>query len=185
MTEQELQTIRRKWQALSASTEWRDAGDVIALLRAIDERDAIIHDLMLDGQHTAKLAVAQFIAEMSRWVVAEKDKHNTDDPADFGAAAALGCVLAQLAARSSFNGAMSVSDPLPPEQARAEAARLRDILANLTNGCGSHFCQVRAPTQTERGTHDSCRCVAKLASVYLMDWLIPSMNRLVPGTETV
>ena len=44
-----------------------------SLLKAIDERDAIIHDLQLDGRSLARMAEQRFLAEMIEWAKNRKD----------------------------------------------------------------------------------------------------------------
>lgn len=86
--------------------------DIAALLRMIDERDAIIHDMMIDGSHLARRAVEEF----SRSFL---DHVRRNWPAWESA------IVRHMATKLS---GLPAPDPLPPDQARQEAERLRKKL---------------------------------------------------------
>ena len=141
--EQQLQAIRERWRHVSAEN-WTILGDstandrvvvsvetdvptsdaeaiylapqdVAALLRMIGERDAIIHDLMIDGPALARRAVAEFAAKAIEWVNHLEDSVGVYD--------AIVWLEEQTA---NYGGA--IPDPLPPDQARQECERLRGVL---------------------------------------------------------
>ena len=68
-------------------------GDLETLIRAVEERDAIIHDLQLDGSALTRRAVEDFAAELWEWVNIERQRHQMTTDFDTGAACALAEVL--------------------------------------------------------------------------------------------
>ena len=107
-----------------------------SLLKAIDERDAIIHDLQLDGRSLARMAEQRFLAEMIEWAKNRKDaerKFTAENLWYASAESAMGEVIVYLQERSAFGPNDPNIDPLPPDQARAEAERLRKEVERLTN----------------------------------------------------
>ena len=105
-----------------------------SLLKAIDERDAIIHDLQLDGRSLARMAEQRFLAEMIEWAKNRKDderKFTAENLWYASAESAMGEVIVYLQERSAFGPNDPHIDPLPPDQARAEADRLRKEVARL------------------------------------------------------
>ena len=67
--EQQLQAIRERWSPHVIAGQWAK-DDVATLLRLIDERDAIIHDLMIDGAARDRL-----IRECERGAILAEIKH--------------------------------------------------------------------------------------------------------------
>lgn len=112
--------------------------DVERLLNAIDERDAIIHDLQLDGRSLARAAEQRLIAEMIDWAKGRLDdftarRFAADNSWYVSAESAMGELIVHLQERSAFGPNDPHIDPLPPDQARAEADRLRKEVERLTN----------------------------------------------------
>lgn len=142
--------------------------DIATLLRFIHERDAIIHDLQLDQGHLARLAVEEFIAKAIAWATKSREKYR-----HLGESVpiAMGATVVWLQEQQA---AGTAPDPLPPDQARAEAERLRlenislsmerdyyrAQIAAITQGCGSHSCRVSRPTG--QGNNGPCRCANRL-----------------------
>ena len=139
--EQELRAIRFQWR----ESRTLDTDEHIDwLFRLIDERDAIIHDLQLDGSALARRAVEEFIQEMIGHI-----KRNWPQW--------------ELTLVRYLTGKLSIAhtpDPLPPDQARQECERLRQQIDELLSGCGSHSCKVQRPHG--QGVNGPCRCVEKL-----------------------
>ena len=103
--------------------------DIATLLHMVEERDAIIHDLQLDGSALARRAVEEF----SRSFL---DHVRRDWPAWESA------IVRHMATKLS---GLPAPDPLPPDQARQEAERLRKKLRAIQeeieeweNGISSH-----------------------------------------------
>ncbi len=120
--EQKLREIRNRWDVDDFVIDDRAQSDILTLLEAIDQRDAIIHDLTLDGSALARRKVEEFAAELWDWVNAERQRHHLITDYDTGAACALGVVQSLI---DSMRSSGTAPDPLPPDQARAEAERLR------------------------------------------------------------
>ncbi len=121
--EQQLQAIRERWIELEGAYPGRVHLDIAALLRMVEERDAIIHDLTLDGSALARRAVEEFAAELLgfidqdvKWL--EKDGYHIFSHY----AAAISVVKEEIQYRCR---SLPTPDPLPPDKARAEAERLR------------------------------------------------------------
>ena len=131
--------------------------DIATLLHMVEERDAIIHDLQLDGSALARRAVEEFAAGLWDWVNAERQRHQMTNDFDTGAACALGVVQARI---DELRAAGTAPDPLPPDQVRQECERLRQQIDELLSGCGSHSCKVQRPHG--QGVNGPCRCVEKL-----------------------
>lgn len=157
--EQELREIRNRWDVDDFVIDDKGQSDILTLLEAIDQRDAIIHDLQLDGSALARRAVEEFAAGLWDWVNAERQRHRHQMTNDFdtGAACALGVVQARI---DELRAAGTAPDPLPPDQVRQECERLRQQIDELLSGCGSHSCKVQRPHG--QGVNGPCRCVEKL-----------------------
>ncbi len=179
MAEQELAAIRKRWRGISAE-DWTILGDsttndrlvvsvetdvptsdaeaiylaprdIFALIKAVEERDAIIHDLTLDASTLSRRAVEEFAAGLWDWVNIERQRHQMTTDFDTGAACALGVVQARI---DELRASGTAPDPLPPDQVRAENERLRerlraircrveDYLDTLGN-CGGRWAGVEA-----------------------------------------
>ena len=117
-TEQQLQAIRERWSPHVIAGQWAK-DDVATLLRLIDERDAIIHDLMIDGAARDRLIRecerGAILAEIKHLVRRKNRQKRRIDAFD---------VETQIiGTRGVVRGC-----PLPPDQARAECERLREKL---------------------------------------------------------
>ena len=151
--EWQLQAIRERWSGARwedwYSSDWDEQSqndgilryaptDIVALLRMISERDAIIHDLQLDGRPLARAAEQRLIAEMIDWAKGRLDdftarRFAADNSWYVSAESAMGELIVHLQERSAFGPNDPHIDPLPPDQARAEADRLRKEVERLTN----------------------------------------------------
>ena len=124
-----------------------------SLLKAIDERDAIIHDLQQDGEamhERIRQAERREVVNCLHYLLQRKRKQRK--------AVDLFDIETQIIGCRGL-----VGNPLPPDQARAEADRLRGVLADLVSGCGSHSCKVKRPAGV--GVNGPCRCVDKLVQL--------------------
>ena len=127
MTEQEFAAIRERWA-------WRDrvysevpgSDDIVALIRAVEERDAYLHDLTLDGSALSRRAVEEFAAELVEWLKGERGNtpHPDYDELHSGMRIAYGSVIRHIQETVSS----TAPDPLPPDQVRRENERLRSAL---------------------------------------------------------
>lgn len=122
MTEQEFAAIKERWrETRTLDTDQR----IDSLIRAVEERDAYLHDLTLDGSALSRRAVEEFAAGLWDWVNIERQRHQMTTDFDTGAACALGVVQARI---DELRASGTAPDPLPPDQVRAENERLRLIL---------------------------------------------------------
>jgi len=119
-TEQQLQAIRERWPPMRnvVAGQWvKD--DVSALLRMVEERDAIIHDLQLDGAARDRLIRecerGVILAEIAHFVRRKNKQKRRIDAFDI---------------ETQIIGTRGVvrECPLPPDQARQECERLREKL---------------------------------------------------------
>ena len=102
--------------------------DVTALLRMVEERDAIIHDLQLDGAALAWRAVGEFAANMMRQVEQQWLR---------GTSVETTCIALR---DWLYRYAPDMDpDPLPPDQARAECERLRAKLRKIREQIGTYL----------------------------------------------
>lgn len=127
------------------------------LLAMVEERDGLIHDLQLDGSALARRAVEEFASGLVEWIRSKAKECQANARADkywAGEIMGLNLVAVHLLDHSP------TPDPLPPDQARAEAERLRQQIDELLSGCGSHSCKVQRPHG--QGVNGPCRCVEKL-----------------------
>jgi len=100
--------------------------DVASLIRAVDERDAIIHDLTLDGSDLTRRAVEEFAAGLVESIRGEKRDLDRADYDNYNAGM---CVAYKSVIRHIQEAVSSKApDPLPPDQVRAENERLREKL---------------------------------------------------------
>lgn len=134
--EQELREIRNRWDVDDFVIDDKGQSDILTLLEAIDQRDAIIHDLQLDGSALARRAVEEFAAGLWDWVNAERQRHQMTNDFDTGAACALGVVQARI---DELRASGTAPDPLPPDQARAECERLRAKLRKIREQIGTYL----------------------------------------------
>lgn len=117
-TEQQLQAIRERWSPHVIAGQWAK-DDVATLLRLIDERDAIIHDLMIDGAARDRLIRecerGAILAEIKHFVRRKNRQKRRIDAFDV---------------ETQIIGTRGVvrECPLPPDQARQECERLREKL---------------------------------------------------------
>ena len=118
--EQQLQAIRERWPPMRnvVAGQWvKD--DVSALLRMVEERDAIIHDLQLDGAARDRLIRecerGVILAEIAHFVRRKNKQKRRIDAFDIETQI--------IGTRGVVRGC-----PLPPDQARAECERLREKL---------------------------------------------------------
>lgn len=131
MTEQEFVAIGERWANVDyppmALAEFIDVAldDILALLRMVEDRDAIIHDLMIDGAALARRAVEEFAAGLWDWVNIKRQRHQMTTDFDTGAACALGVVQSRI---DELRASGTAPDPLPPAQVRQENDRLRSKL---------------------------------------------------------
>ena len=116
--EQQLQAIRERWSPHVIAGQWAK-DDVATLLRLIDERDAIIHDLMIDGAARDRLIRecerGAILAEIKHFVRRKNRQKRRIDAFDV---------------ETQIIGTRGVvrECPLPPDQARQECERLREKL---------------------------------------------------------
>ena len=137
MTEQEFAAIRRQWrETRTLDTDQR----IDSLIRAVDERDAIIHDLTLDGSALSRRAVEEFAAGLWDWVNIERQRHQMTTDFDTGAACALGVVQARI---DQLRASGTAPDPLPPAQVRQENERLRGVLRAIKDQVGDYLDTVK------------------------------------------
>ena len=69
--EQELREIRNRWDVDDFVIDDNGQSDILTLLEAIDQRDAIIHDLQLDGAESherIRLAERCEVVNCLRWL---------------------------------------------------------------------------------------------------------------------
>lgn len=134
--EQKLREIRNRWDVDDFVTDARAQSAILTLLEAIDQRDAIIHDLQLDGSALARRAVEEFIVKAMEWGKELCKRHSRRlanlashagasgmIASDFPDEPSVGEMLSWLMEQLVQSGADA--NPLPPDQARAEAERLR------------------------------------------------------------
>ena len=101
-------------------------GDLETLIRAVEERDAIIHDLQLDGAALSRRAVEEFAAGLVESIRGEKRDLDRADYDNYNAGM---CVAYKSVIRHIQEAVSSKApDPLPPDQVRAENERLREKL---------------------------------------------------------
>ena len=129
MTEAEFAAIQERWaNADDPAMVLIDValGDILALIRAIEERDAIIHDLTLDGSALARRAVEEFAAGLVEWLKGERGNtpHPDYDELHSGMRIAYGSVIRHIQETVSS----TAPDLLPPDQVRQENERLREKL---------------------------------------------------------
>ena len=153
--EQELREIRNRWDVDDFVIDDKGQSDILTLLEAIDQRDAIIHDLQLDGSALARRAVEEFIAKAIEWATKSREKYRHLSES---VPMAMGATIAWL--REQQSGSAPQDPPLPPDQVRQECERLRQQIDELLSGCGSHSCKVQRPHG--QGVSGPCRCVEKL-----------------------
>ena len=100
--------------------------DVASLIRAVEERDAIIHDLTLDASTLSRRAVEEFAAGLVESIRGEKRDLDRADYDNYNAGM---CVAYKSVIRHIQEAVSSKApDPLPPDQVRAENERLREKL---------------------------------------------------------
>ncbi len=140
--EQKLREIRNRWDVDDFVTDARAQSAILTLLEAIDQRDAIIHDLQLDGSALARRAVEEFIVKAMEWGKELCKRHSRRlanlashagasgmIASDFPDEPSVGEMLSWLMEQLVQSGADA--NPLPPDQARAEAERLRAKLREI------------------------------------------------------
>lgn len=118
MTEQEFAAIKERWaNADDPAMVLIDValGDILVLIRAVEERDAIIHDLQLDGSSLAQRAVRGFAAQAIEEVLVKVEPFR-------GLGDALNVI------RDMVSAIPHAPDPLPPDRVRQENERLREKL---------------------------------------------------------
>ena len=104
-------------------------GDLETLIRAVEERDAIIHDLQLDGSALTRRAVEEFAAGLVESIRGEKRDLDRADYDNYNAGM---CVAYKSVIRHIQEAVSSKApDPLPPDQVRAENERLRERLREI------------------------------------------------------
>ena len=138
--EQELREIRNRWDVDDFVIDDKGQSDILTLLEAIDQRDAIIHDLQLDGSPLAQRAVEEFAAGVVELL--EKKK----------AAAAAGTTWTETGRWTAFGQSIAIieeraarqatPDPLPPDQVRQECERLRAKLRAIAEKAESMAIQL-------------------------------------------
>ena len=126
MTEQEFAAIRRQWrETRTLDTDQR----IDSLIRAIEERDAYLHDLTLDASTLSRRAVEEFAAGLVEWLKGERGNtpHPDYDELHSGMRIAYGSVIRHIQETVSSKA----PDPLPPDRVRAENERLRERLREI------------------------------------------------------
>ncbi len=118
MTEQEFAAIKERWGKMGGAYPGRVHLDIAALIRAVEERDAIIHDLQLDGSSLAQRAVRGFAAQAIEEVLVKVEPFR-------GLGDALNVI------RDMVSAIPHAPDPLPPAQVRIENERLRWALGEV------------------------------------------------------
>lgn len=136
---------------------YHESDQVDWLIRAIDERDAIIHDLTLDGSALARRAVEEFAAELvDRLAVIARDVAKRTSATNYGKWLGVQDAINLVSALTK----VGTIDPLPPDRVRQENERLRQQIDELLSGCGSNSCKVQRPHG--QGVDGPCKCVEKL-----------------------
>lgn len=103
--------------------------DVASLIRAVEERDAYLHDLTLDASTLSRRAVEEFAAGLVESIRGEKRDLDRADYDNYNAGM---CVAYKSVIRHIQEAVSSKApDPLPPDQVRAENERLRERLREI------------------------------------------------------
>ena len=124
MTEQEFTAIKERWaNADDPPMVLIDVAldDILALIRAIEERDAIIHDLQLDGagsHERIRQAERGEVVGCLRYLLQRKKRQRK--------AVDLHDIETQIIGCRGI-----VSNPLPPDRVRQENERLRERLREI------------------------------------------------------
>ena len=140
--EQQLQAIQQRWlrwrggdsghvdtSAQTARAMPYAVADVTALLRMVEERDAIIHDLQLDGAESherIRLAERCEVVNCLRYLLQRKRRQKK--------AVDLYDIETQIIGCRGLVGNL-----LPPDQARAECERLRAKLRKIREQIGTYL----------------------------------------------
>ncbi len=118
MTEQEFAAIRKQWrETRTLDTDQR----IDSLIRAVEERDAIIHDLQLDGagsHERIRQAERGEVVGCLRYLLQRKKRQRK--------AVDLYDIETQIIGCRGI-----VGNPLPPDQVRQENERLRERLREI------------------------------------------------------
>ena len=118
MTEQEFAAIKERWGKMGGAYPNRVHLDIAALIKAVEERDAIIHDLQLDGagsHERIRQAERGEVVGCLRYLLQRKKRQRK--------AVDLHDIETQIIGCRGI-----VSNPLPPDQVRQENERLRSAL---------------------------------------------------------
>lgn len=118
MTEQEFAAIKERWGKMGGAYPGRVHLDIAALIRAVEERDAIIHDLQLDGagsHERIRQAERGEVVGCLRYLLQRKKRQRK--------AVDLYDIETQIIGCRGI-----VGNPLPPDQVRQENERLRSAL---------------------------------------------------------
>ena len=128
---------RPLWRFLAESWE-----TVTALMAAVEERDAIIHDLQLDGE-AYRLGRATELGGVLATLEHLRDEHG------YGTGRRLPLVNAIHIVRTRHS--IAPQDPLPPDRARAEIDRQRRVLAAIASAAADDLPEVAAMAREALG----------------------------------
>ena len=130
---------RPLWRFLAESWE-----TVTALLAAVEERDAIIHDLQLDGE-AYRLGRATELGGVLATLKHLREEYTLPLPRN-----TLGDAIEVVRTRHDI----APQDPLPPDRARAEIDRLRGVLERIASYADDDLPGVAALAREALRVHD-------------------------------
>jgi hypothetical protein len=130
---------RPLWRFLAESRE-----TVAALLAAVEERDAVIHDLQLDSE-AYRLGRATELGGVLATLEHLRDEQR-ENSSRWEA-------LAQAAHLIRTRHELTAAEPLPPDRARAEIDRLRGVLERIASYADDDLPEVAATAREALGDH--------------------------------
>ena len=129
---------RPLWRFLSRSWE-----TVTALLAAVAERDAVIHDLQMDSE-AYRMGRATELGEVLDTLERLRDEHTCSQYWHL-----LNRAISSVCTRHDI----APQDPLPPDRARAEIDRLRGVLERIADYADDDLPEVAATAREALGDH--------------------------------